>query len=128
MWRNWKIQTKLLFRQFLQCGLHTDPFLHFSCSAQSISSQYSKLWKNCFLHTTYSRQKFSGLSWMVKRYYIQDYPEYFGCVLTGLRIASKIMPRTFWSTTQSKNARSTEGTQKERENRAQMQSWKQIQF
>ena len=24
---------------------------------------------------TYSRQKFSGLSWMVKRYYIQDYPE-----------------------------------------------------
>ena len=27
--------------------------------------------------TTYSRQKFSGLSWMVKRYYIQDYPENF---------------------------------------------------
>ena len=32
---------------------------------------------------------------MVKRYYIQDYPEYFACVLTGLKIASKIMPRTF---------------------------------
>ena len=32
---------------------------------------------------------------MVKRYYIQDYPEYSGCVLTGLRIASKIMPRIF---------------------------------
>ena len=28
-------------------------------------------------YTTYSRQKFSGLSWMVKRYYIQDYPEIF---------------------------------------------------
>ena len=28
-------------------------------------------------NTTYSQQKFSGLSWMVKRYYIQDYPEYF---------------------------------------------------
>ena len=27
--------------------------------------------------STYSRQKFSGLSWMVKRYYIQDYPESF---------------------------------------------------
>ena len=27
--------------------------------------------------STYSRQKFSGLSWMVKRYYIQDYPENF---------------------------------------------------
>ena len=26
---------------------------------------------------TYSRQKFSELSWMVKRYYIQDYPENF---------------------------------------------------
>ena len=46
----------------------------------------------------------------------------------GLRIASKIMPRIFWSTTQSNNAQSTEGTQKERENKAQMQSWKQIQF
>ena len=33
--------------------------------------------------SAYSRQKFSGLSWMVKRYYIQDYPEYFGSVLTG---------------------------------------------
>ena len=41
---------------------------------------------------------------MVKRYYIQNYPEYFGCVLTGLRTASKIMSRTFWSTTQSKKA------------------------
>ena len=28
-------------------------------------------------YTTYSRQKFSGLCWMVKRYYIQDYPENF---------------------------------------------------
>ena len=37
------------------------------------------------------------------------------------------MPRTFWSTTQSNNAQSTKGTQKEGENRAQMQSWKQIQ-
>ena len=46
---------------------------------------------------TYSRQKFSGLSWMVRRSYIQDYPEHSGCVLTGLRIASKIMPPTFWS-------------------------------
>ena len=27
--------------------------------------------------STYSWQKFSGLSWMVKRYYIQDYPENF---------------------------------------------------
>ena len=27
--------------------------------------------------STYSWQKFSGLSWMVKRYYIQDYPESF---------------------------------------------------
>ena len=26
---------------------------------------------------TYLRQKFSGLSWMVKSYYIQDYPETF---------------------------------------------------
>ena len=32
---------------------------------------------------------------MVKSYYIQDYPEYSGCVLAGLRIASKIIPRTF---------------------------------
>ena len=29
------------------------------------------------LFATYSRQKLSGLSWMVKRYYIQDYPENF---------------------------------------------------
>ena len=36
----------------------------------------------------------------------------------GLRIASKIMPHTFWSTKQSNNAQSTEGTQKERKNRA----------
>ena len=28
-------------------------------------------------NSTYSSQKFSGLSWMVRRYYIQDYPEYF---------------------------------------------------
>ena len=50
---------------------------------------------------------------MEKRYHILDYPEYSGCVLTGLRIAAKIMPWTFWSTTQSKNAQSTEGAQKE---------------
>ena len=32
-----------------------------------------------FINTTYSRQKFSGLSWMVKRYYfIQDYLENLG--------------------------------------------------
>ena len=60
---------------------------------------------------------------MVKRYYIQDNPEYSGSVLTRLRIASKIMSRTFRSITQSNNAQSAE-----RENRAQMQSWKQIQF
>ena len=30
---------------------------------------------------TYSRQIYWGLSWMVRRYYIQDYPEYFGSVL-----------------------------------------------
>ena len=60
---------------------------------------------------------------MVKRYYIQDNPEYSGSVLTGLRIASKIMSRTFRSITQSNNAQSAE-----RENRAHMQSWKQIQF
>ena len=51
---------------------------------------------------------------MVKRYYIQDNPEYSGSVLTGLRIASKIMSRTFRSITQSNNAQSAE-----RENRAQ---------
>ena len=45
---------------------------------------------------------------MVKRYYIQDYPEYFGSVRTGLRIASKIMSCTFRSITQSNNAQSTE--------------------
>ena len=60
---------------------------------------------------------------MVKRYYIQDNPEYSGSVLTRLRIASKIMSRTFRSITQSNNAQSAE-----RENGAQMQSWKQIQF
>ena len=59
---------------------------------------------------------YSGLSWI------------FWLRSDGLRKASKIMSRTFWSTTQSNNAQSTEGTQKERENRAQMQSWKQIQF
>ena len=59
---------------------------------------------------------YSGLSWI------------FWLRSDGLRIASKIMPCTFWSTTQSNNAQSIEGTQKERENRAQMQSWKQIQF
>ena len=63
---------------------------------------------------------------MVKRYYIQDYPEYSGSVLDGLRIASKIMSSTFRSITQSKNAQSAE--RGERENRAQTQSWKQIQF
>ena len=41
----------------------------------------------------------------------------------GLRIASKIMSRTFRSITQSNNTQSAE-----RENRAQIQSWKQIQF
>ena len=49
---------------------------------------------------------YSGLSWI------------FWLRSDGLRIASKIMPRTFWSTTQSNNAQSTEGTQKERKNRA----------
>ena len=34
-----------------------------------------KAHQSVLLGTTYSRQKFSGLSWMVKRYYIQDYPE-----------------------------------------------------
>ena len=34
-----------------------------------------RLIKAC--HSTYSRQKFSGLSWMVKRHYIQDYSENF---------------------------------------------------
>ena len=33
--------------------------------------------------STYSWQKFPGFSWMVKRYYSQDYPEYSGSVLTG---------------------------------------------
>ena len=32
-------------------------------------------------YSTYSRKIFSGLSWMVRRYYIQDYPEYSGSVL-----------------------------------------------
>ena len=32
---------------------------------------------------------------MVKRYYIQYYPDYSGSVLDGLRIASKKMSRTF---------------------------------
>ena len=41
---------------------------------------------------------------MVKRYYIQDYPEYFGSVLDGLRIVSKIISSTF----RSKNAQSAE--------------------
>ena len=49
---------------------------------------------------------YSGLSWI------------FWLRSDGLRIASKIMPHTFWSTTQSNNAQSTEGTQKERKNRA----------
>ena len=53
---------------------------------------------------------------MVKRYYIQHYPEY-----SGSPIASKIMSRTFRSIT-------LHSRQKERENRAQMQSWKQTQF
>ena len=48
--------------------------------------------KNAMLHnrkrkrweiSTYLRQKFSGLSWMVNHYYIQDYREYSGSVLTG---------------------------------------------
>ena len=34
-----------------------------------------KILYTCCVWPTYSRQKFSGLSWMVKRYYIQDYPE-----------------------------------------------------
>ena len=34
-----------------------------------------RLIKAC--HSTYSRQKFSGLSWMVKRHYIQEYSENF---------------------------------------------------
>ena len=36
-----------------------------------------KILYTCCVCPTYSRQKFSGLSWMVKRYYIQDYPENF---------------------------------------------------
>ena len=40
---------------------------------------FMKLLSTCNIFTA----KFSGLSWMVKRYYIQDYPEYPGCVLRG---------------------------------------------
>ena len=42
---------------------------------------------------------------MVKRYYIQDYPEYSVSTLTGLGIASEVMSGTFRSITQSNNAR-----------------------
>ena len=39
----------------------------------------------------------------------------------GLRIASKIMPRTFWSTTQSNNAQSTERTKGEQSTNAKLE-------
>ena len=42
---------------------------------------------------------------MVKRYYIQDYPEYSGSS-DGLGMASEVMSGTFRSVTQSNNARS----------------------
>ena len=52
-------------------------FLHFPILA---FSENVKCFVGVLLHceiTTYSRQKFSGLSWMVKRYYVQDYLENF---------------------------------------------------
>ena len=42
---------------------------------------------------TYSRQKFSGLSWMVKRCYIQDYSENFrGNTMTRTVVSDFIRP------------------------------------
>ena len=45
--------------------------------------QYFFIFCHCVYYTTCSQQKFSGLSWMVKCYYIQDYPEYSGSALAG---------------------------------------------
>ena len=47
--------------------------------------------------SAYSLQKFSGLSWMVKRYYIQDYPEYFRGNTKTRTIASDFI----WSSVRS---------------------------
>ena len=46
---------------------------------------------------TYSRQKFSGLSWMVKRYYIQDYPENFRGNIETRAIASDFIRQSIES-------------------------------
>ena len=63
------------------------------------ASHYSCFPRNCYLEnwwisifrdyfSTYSRQRFSGLSWMVKCYYIQDYPESFRGNIETRTIAS----------------------------------------
>ena len=50
---------------------------------------------SCFM-TTYSRQQYSGLSWMIKCYYIQDYPKYFKGNIETRTIASNFI----WSSRQ----------------------------
>ena len=66
------------------------------------------------LFATYSWPKFSGLSWMVKRYYIQDILNILVEFWRRLRIASKITSCTFRSITQSNNAQSAEGKGEQR--------------
>ena len=43
----------------------------------SMTVYLGKVDRSLIILSTYSRQKFSGLFCMVKRYYIQDYPENF---------------------------------------------------
>ena len=53
---------------------------------------------------------------MVKRYHIQDYHKYILVACSyGLRIASKIMSRTFRSITQSNNAQSAQSAERKGE-------------
>ena len=58
-------------------------------SITDLDARHLNKYSNCFYisirrtWSTYSRQKFSRLSWMIKRYYIQDYPEYSGNVTKG---------------------------------------------
>ena len=61
-----------------KCNTYENLWQRFPCWCERVWVGKSKLVRKVSLRcTTYSRQKFSGLSWMVKRHYIQDYSENF---------------------------------------------------
>ena len=64
-------------------AIHSSSFVQKALEKSEFVVKVEKLICQTHEVTTYSLLKCSRLSWMVKRYCIQDYPEYYGGVLTG---------------------------------------------